>query len=336
MVVLKTYPSSINGNEIEDDDDLDTMVSDSDSELESGSEDGEENDDIKLTEPSKTAINNKEGLLEKLSEIIWPEDADWMHKLSIVIDQEQKVDVNDDLAREALFYTQALQGTREAFAKIESKGIPYLRPSDYYAEMVKTDAHMGKVKSKLLVEKKQIEEQDERRKSREAKKISKQVQAEKMKERAKEKKDSIESVKKWRKQREKTGFSNDKESSFEESGAFKGKHRGPPGASPGGGKTKKFDGKDGGGGGGKRRGPHGIAPGDRSGGKAKQFDGKGERGNDRKRKSRDFKDSKFGYGGRKGGKKQNTAETTNDFKGFNKNNKNSSNSHSGNKRRKQF
>uniref|UniRef100_A0A803KMY7 rRNA processing protein EBP2 n=1 Tax=Chenopodium quinoa TaxID=63459 RepID=A0A803KMY7_CHEQI len=274
MVVLKKYPSSINGGEMEDDEEFDTMVSDSESDLESES-DGEEKDDIKLTEPSKTAINNKEGLLEKLSEISWPKDADWIHSLSVVIDQDQEVDVNDDLAREAAFYTQALQGTREAFAKLESKGLPYLRPFDYYAEMVKTDAHMGK------------------------------VQAEKQKDRAKEKKESIESVKKWRKQRERSGYANDKDEmklSFEE----------------GGGGAK-----------GKRRGPPGVSPGDRSGGKAGKF-GKGQKGMDKKRKSRDFKDSKFGFGGRKGGKKQNTAETTNDFKGFNKE------SRFGNKKRKQF
>ncbi|XP_021772405.1 probable rRNA-processing protein EBP2 homolog [Chenopodium quinoa] len=304
MVVLKKYPSSINGGEMEDDEEFDTMVSDSESDLESES-DGEEKDDIKLTEPSKTAINNKEGLLEKLSEISWPKDADWIHSLSVVIDQDQEVDVNDDLAREAAFYTQALQGTREAFAKLESKGLPYLRPFDYYAEMVKTDAHMGKVKGKLLLEKKLREEQEERRKAREAKKFSKQVQAEKQKDRAKEKKESIESVKKWRKQRERSGYANDKDEmklSFEE----------------GGGGAK-----------GKRRGPPGVSPGDRSGGKAGKF-GKGQKGMDKKRKSRDFKDSKFGFGGRKGGKKQNTAETTNDFKGFNKE------SRFGNKKRKQF
>ncbi|XVF53983.1 hypothetical protein PTKIN_Ptkin05aG0144600 [Pterospermum kingtungense] len=45
-------------------------------------------------------------------------------------------------------------------------------------------------------------------------------------------------------------------------------------------------------------------------------------------KNREFKNSKFGYGGRKGLKKQNTAETTNDLRGFNKG------SVAGNKKRK--
>ncbi|ONI22226.1 hypothetical protein PRUPE_2G115400 [Prunus persica] len=33
---------------------------------------------------------------------------------------------------------------------------------------------------------------------------------------------------------------------------------------------------------------------------------------------REIKDSKFGFGGRKGSKKQNVAETTNDLRGFNR------------------
>lgn len=59
-----------------------------------------------------------------------------------------------------------------------------------------------------------------------------------------------------------------------------------------------------------------VSPGDRSGGKA-TFGGKKGKVSDKKRKSREFKNSKFGFGGRKGLKKQNTAETTDDFRGFN-------------------
>ncbi|KAK8537072.1 hypothetical protein V6N12_043251 [Hibiscus sabdariffa] len=242
-------------------------------------------------EPSKTAIYNREGLVEKLEDISWPENVDWMHKLCLDIDQEKEVDVNDDLARELAFYTQALEGTRLAFDKFQSMGLPFLRPPDYYAEMVKTDAHMQKVKGKLLAQKRQIEEAEERRKAREAKRIAKEVQAEKLKERAKQKKQEIEEVKKWRKQRQQSGFKDGKDSmpdlGFEDGKAFERSSKKRPG----------------------------VSPGDRSGGKAKQGGGKG---NNKNKKNREFRDSKFGFGGKKGMKKQNTAETTNDFRAFNK------------------
>ncbi|KAI3817926.1 hypothetical protein L1987_11726 [Smallanthus sonchifolius] len=267
----------------------------SESELESESE-SEGDEDVKLAEPSKTAIYNKEAILDKLGDISWPEDVEWMHKLSLDIDQEQEVDVNDDLTRELAFYTQALEGTRQAFVKFQSMGLPFLRPTDYYAEMVKTDTHMEKIKGRLLSEKRRIEEAEERRKARENKKKAKEVQAEKQKERAKQKKDEIDSVKKWRKQRQQSGFAD-------------GEKDGDMGLSFENGKESDKSKKN------KRAG---ISPWDRSGGKANQSGGKDRKGGNNKRKSREFRDSKYGFGGKKGMKKQNTAETTNDFKGFHK------------------
>ncbi|ONI22225.1 hypothetical protein PRUPE_2G115300 [Prunus persica] len=56
----------------------------------------------------------------------------------------------------------------------------------------------------------------------------------------------------------------------------------------------------------------GVSRGDRFSGKARQG------GKVTKPKKREIKDSKFGFGGRKGSKKQNVAETTNDLRGFNR------------------
>lgn len=275
----------------------------SDSESESDAEE----EDVKLPEAKANAIYDRDGIMDKLGDMSWPQDVPWIHRLSVDVDrgQEQEVDVNDDLARELSFYTQALEGTREAFEKLHSMGLPFLRPSDYYAEMVKTDSHMEKVKGRLLAEKRKMEEADERKKAREAKKLAKEVQAQKQKERAKQKKGEIEAVKKWRKQRQQSGFSGgDKDGDlpfdFED------------------GKTFERTGK-------KRPG---VAPGDRSGGKLRQSGGKGRKGMDKKMKKRETRDSKFGFGGKKGMKKQNTAETTNDLRGIKQSNT------SGNKKRK--
>ncbi|WJX56299.1 hypothetical protein P8452_41968 [Trifolium repens] len=273
---------------VNDDPMIDGETEDLDEEISQSESDSEE--DVKLAEPSKTAVNNRDALLDKLGDISWPENVDWKHKLSIDIVQEQEVDVNDDLTRELAFYTQALEGTRQAFEKLDSMGLPFLRPADYYAEMVKADNHMEKVKSRLLEEKRKMEEAEERRKARESKRLSKEIQSQKLKERAKQKKEDIESVKKWRKQRQQSGFADgadgpDKPFDFEDGKSFE--------------RSKK-----------KRPG---VSPGDRSGGKAKQAIGKGKKQN-----RRDTKNSKFGFGGRKGSRKQNTADTTNDFGGFSK------------------
>ncbi|KAF3786822.1 putative rRNA-processing EBP2-like protein [Nymphaea thermarum] len=247
-------------------------------------EDEDDDEDERLIEPSKEAIYDAEGLRSKLADFSWPENVDWVHKLCIDFDPGQEIDVNDDLTRELAFYTQALEGTKQAFEKLQSMGIPFLRPPDYYAEMVKTDSHMVKVKGKLLMEKKKLEEAEERRKAREAKRIAKEVQAQKLKEKAKQKKEEIESVKKWRKQRQRSGFSGGKdEMNFDEEGPKKPFAR-----------TNKLR--------------PGVAAGDRAGGHGR----KGKPG-----KNREMKNAKYGFGGGKGKKRQNTAETTNDLRGFN-------------------
>src|SRR6266851_1411315 len=61
--------------------------------------------------------------------------------------------------------------------------------------MVKTDAHMERIRQRLLDESAGIEKSEARRHEREGKKIGKQVQLEKLKERERSKKDMEERLK---------------------------------------------------------------------------------------------------------------------------------------------
>ena len=57
---------------------------------------------------------------------------------------------------------QALAAAKQALVLMEDAGMPWRRPADYYAEMVKSDAHMARVKAQLMHEQTQIEAADER------------------------------------------------------------------------------------------------------------------------------------------------------------------------------
>lgn len=57
---------------------------------------------------------------------------------------------------------QALGVARVAIAKMEAGGVAWQRPPDYYAEMVKSDDHMLKVREQLAFEQKTIEEAGQR------------------------------------------------------------------------------------------------------------------------------------------------------------------------------
>lgn len=54
-------------------------------------------------------------------------------------DEEEYVDIHDDLKREVAFYDNALEAVTLAREQCEKVGIPFTRPNDFFAEMVKSD-----------------------------------------------------------------------------------------------------------------------------------------------------------------------------------------------------
>lgn len=89
-----------------------------------------------------------------------PADFAWTHRAKwidhMVVSGEAGVegpeDINDDLARETHFYEQALASANVAIRKMKDLGIAVRRPEDFYAEMVKSDEHMKRVRAELIFE----------------------------------------------------------------------------------------------------------------------------------------------------------------------------------------
>lgn len=65
---------------------------------------------------------------------------------AVEISQDENQDEN--MVRELAFYQQALEAARIARDKFRELDIPFSRPDDYYAEMLKSDEHMAKVRKK--------------------------------------------------------------------------------------------------------------------------------------------------------------------------------------------
>lgn len=57
---------------------------------------------------------------------------------------------------------QALSASVEAISRFQSAGKAWLRPPDYYAEMVKSDEQMAKIKDRLMYEQQLIDQAAER------------------------------------------------------------------------------------------------------------------------------------------------------------------------------
>lgn len=126
-------------------------------------------------------------------EMPWIETLD-MCEVPLALD-----DVHDDLKREVCFYNNTLAAVKSSKEMLKNLGVAYKRPLDYFAEMLKTDQHMAKVKDKLIYEQKKISVVEERKKSQAHKKVAKQVMAEKVKQRSQEKKQTLEGIKQWKK-----------------------------------------------------------------------------------------------------------------------------------------
>lgn len=103
-------------------------------------------------------------------------------------------DINDDLSRELAFYKQCLDAAKEGISLLKKEGIPSTRPADFFAEMVKSDEHMEKIKGKLTDEAARRKAAAEVRKQRDMKKFGKEVQIAKLQERDKAKRDTLDKI----------------------------------------------------------------------------------------------------------------------------------------------
>ncbi|KAJ9095890.1 rRNA-processing protein and EBNA1-binding protein ebp2 [Naganishia cerealis] len=214
-----------------DSDDSEGEDSENDEEEESGKEDEEEaeeeeeEEDIPLSDVdvdsdadvvphTKTTINNKAALRDALAriELPWSKHSFQEHQ-SIVSAEKTELsikDIYDDTERELAFYKQSLDAAKQAKAALLKLKVPFSRPMDYFAEMVKTDEHMDKLKAKLLEEAANKKASEEAKRQRLLKKFGKQVQVATLQERAKQKRETLDKIKSLKRKRG-SGLTNDDE-----------------------------------------------------------------------------------------------------------------------------
>lgn len=123
----------------------------------------------------------------------------------------ENVDVNHDLNRELAFYSQAKEATATGLAQLRALGVPIERPSDYFAEMVKSDEHMEYIRNRLGKQKERLEMIEQKKTEAEARKFGKGKQKLAAQEKLREKKEEAASIKAWSKKRRGNTSSGDKE-----------------------------------------------------------------------------------------------------------------------------
>ncbi|ESO05038.1 hypothetical protein HELRODRAFT_172051 [Helobdella robusta] len=202
--------SDDDGFQVENDSD-----NDSDKELQVAFEKGLLKDTVivSTTNPKPKYINNKVGLEEALRNL--KRDLPWQETLDICVepaplpyclkdDDESDIkgdgkEEENDFKLENLFYRQAQNAVLKGLARLTAFNIPTKRPEDYFAEMLKSDLHMKKVKENILSLQAIKDKSEKAKKEREAKKVKKLADKEGRKEKKKEKLEYKNTLKKVRK-----------------------------------------------------------------------------------------------------------------------------------------
>ncbi|KAI8056897.1 eukaryotic rRNA processing protein EBP2-domain-containing protein [Syncephalis plumigaleata] len=163
----------------------------------------------------RPTIDNHEALIRLEGELSL-KHLPWI-ELQTVTSSEPIVpdDVHDDLKRELAFYAQALEATEIGLNNLRKAGVPVNRPADYFAEMVKTDAHMEKIRRKLMDERTKLTASEDARRQRELKKFGKKVQQEKLLERQKTKSAELDKIKTLKKKRKGADLTDDHDEDFD-------------------------------------------------------------------------------------------------------------------------
>jgi len=191
------------------------------SDVESFQSESEDEEQLSEQKERKLQINTK-ALEQRLGEIMY--NGEWIERLDVICNADDldmpkmedehttksqssglqaKGTIHDDFKRELHFYYQAQAAAKQAIEKLSHLGLPTERPDDYFAEMIKTDAHMHKVRQKLANEKQARENAEKVKKMRRMKKFGKKVQQEVLQKRQEEKKRMLQAVDRIKKGKDK-------------------------------------------------------------------------------------------------------------------------------------
>ncbi|GMR37221.1 hypothetical protein PMAYCL1PPCAC_07416, partial [Pristionchus mayeri] len=120
----------------------------------------------------------------------------WVEYLDVTSPCEMTDEIaKNDFQRELAFYKQAEHSAKIAVPRLQGMGVRVFRPTDYYAEMAKSDVHMQKIRKRLLDVQQSKDKADTMKRLREEKRFASKVQQEAEKRKLNEKKKLTAAVK---------------------------------------------------------------------------------------------------------------------------------------------
>ena len=164
-----------------------------------------------MGEMEVTIINEEEALLnhhkrirEDFHKIMKTKDVPWIETMDLVSDSavDKNLNVDDDVRRELIFYNLTLSNAVKGIIKLKENGEKLNRPGDFFAEMIKGDNQMQKIKKQIVTEQQRIKKYEEKKNKLQNVKFSKAMKDNQSKVKADFKRKTKEGVEAW-KQRKK-------------------------------------------------------------------------------------------------------------------------------------
>merc|ERR1712113_260281 len=120
----------------------------------------------------------------------------WVDSLEIAGQQSipKGVSAKDGVKLEGVFLRMAGDAVKEAYRRLRVMKIPCSRPEDFYAEMLRPDSMMYKVRDRATEEQRRIKIVENRKKDQAAKKFAKKAKSKKLEARALEKRQTLEEI----------------------------------------------------------------------------------------------------------------------------------------------
>lgn len=193
---------------IENDDDDDDNPSDLEVQQDDMEIDEEEREEINLVEE----LEEHEKKIKKEFKILMSkrggDSNNWLETMTLTTNNiiDTNLNIDDDIKRELAFYNMTTQNVIPGLLKLKENKVKINRPGDFFAEMLKSDKLMERVKGRIIKEQVRIKKFEEKKQKLQNIKYMKtvrnltkiQIKDFKNKEQAQYKKNTREGVEKWK------------------------------------------------------------------------------------------------------------------------------------------
>lgn len=158
---------------------------------------------INEEEMIETSLKRIKGEFCKLMKVKNEENVNWVEMMDLTADESVDPDLNqdDDIKRELIFYNLSLKNAAKGISKLKEAKEKLNRPGDFYAEMLKGDYQMEKVRKQIVTEKQRIKKLEEKKNKMHNVKFAKAMKDSQNKEKAAFKRKTKEGIESWKKRK---------------------------------------------------------------------------------------------------------------------------------------